>query len=419
MCTATLVAPRWVLTAAHCIDYYYSGLVSFPSYFYFGDVNNPDTGRVVSDSSYTTQLLINFGPQGQVYPTNCPLAYDCINNFNEALDYSGTSDIALALLSKPVPRNAVYSPAAIASVPPPDGYTMSSYGFGATESGSNDSPPYKYMTNWTFHTPSTPRNQPTGNYLPWLNNMGVVQNEWPTGALDPYYNLVTKTSGLGGALASGDSGGPAFDEAGNIWGVSSAVSSLDYFGSVAYFHDWICSQSLAQEPHTWKTTGEPLIVPVFGCTDALASGQVIPHVCIDAVLTNSGLQKCCDPKGTWDTDCVAEATKYPTGGWNQGFVAGTQQRYPMDFNVVAFQGASDIQDISGPLAAGGSINLSGFSLNTMFTAGYPVGLIGGGDVSLSSGFVGGGIDVVAGKNVSVPATVTEKRRAGPLEQFAD
>jgi len=162
-----------------------------------------------------------------------------------------------------------------------------------------------------------------------------------------------------------------------------------------------------QEPHTWKTTGEPLIVPVFGCTDALASGQVIPHVCIDAVLTESGLQKCCDPNGTWDADCVAEAMKYPTGGWNQGFVPGTLQRYPIDFNVVAFQGASDIQHISGPLAAGGPIHLDSFSLNSMFTAGYPVALIGGGEVLLSSGFVGGGIEVVTGQNVSIPPTVTQ------------
>jgi choice-of-anchor A domain-containing protein len=181
----------------------------------------------------------------------------------------------------------------------------------------------------------------------------------------------------------------------------------DAFGAVAYLHDWICSQSLAQEPHTWKTTGGPLIVPVFGCTDALASGQVIPHVCIDAVLANSGLKKCCDPKGAWDADCVAEAMKYPTGGWNQGFVPGTQQRYPMDFNVVAFQGASISSDISGPLAAGGPIHFDSFSLNAMFTAGYPVGLIGAGEVLLSSGTVGGGIDVVAGQNVSVPPTVTE------------
>jgi len=40
-------------------------------------------------------------------------------------------------------------------------------------------------------------------------------------------------------------------------------------------------------------------------------------------------------------------------------------------------------------------------------AGLPVGLIGGGEVILSSGFVGGAIDVVAGQNVSIPPTVTE------------
>jgi hypothetical protein len=57
--------------ASHCVNYSASH-VSLPADFFPGDINNNDTGRL-STNTYDVQTLINFGPNGRSYPSNCPL----------------------------------------------------------------------------------------------------------------------------------------------------------------------------------------------------------------------------------------------------------------------------------------------------------------------------------------------------------
>lgn len=88
--------------------------------------------------------------------------------------------------------------------------------------------------------------------------------------------------------------------------------------------------------------------------------------------------------------------------WNQAYMGTTGQSYPYSFNVFAFGNISGIQDAQGPIAAGGSVNLSSFSVNGMGQ--QAVGLVSDGSLTLSNGKVGGAIFYGSAKNVD--GTVT-------------
>jgi choice-of-anchor A domain-containing protein len=67
----------------------------------------------------------------------------------------------------------------------------------------------------------------------------------------------------------------------------------------------------------------------------------------------------------------------------QGVIAGTQQRYPLDFSIFTFNGTSTLNDINGPVAVGGPVTLSSFALNRY--GGQKVGLVAGSDLTMLYG----------------------------------
>jgi len=88
--------------------------------------------------------------------------------------------------------------------------------------------------------------------------------------------------------------------------------------------------------------------------------------------------------------------KFPSGfgspedAWNQGTVFPPQsnsQHYPQDFSIFALKSVTGIQDVRGPVAAGGDVTASSFRINS--DSKMTVGLAVGGNLKLNYGTVVG------------------------------
>jgi choice-of-anchor A domain-containing protein len=75
--------------------------------------------------------------------------------------------------------------------------------------------------------------------------------------------------------------------------------------------------------------------------------------------------------------------------WAQGPIAGTQQKYPRDFNLFTLGDATNFPDVAGAAAVGGQFTASSFSLN--FSGYAAVGLVDSGLAQLANGKVSGSI----------------------------
>jgi V8-like Glu-specific endopeptidase len=184
-CTATLIAPHYVLTAGHCTGY--ETTVSSSDRFMITDTRG-------TSHSYTIDRIHIFG------------AYSAAGAFNEiAFEYTpdnvGTNDVALLHLSSDVPAD-VATPATIAKVPPSNGDRVTIFGFGCKDRNTRTGGGSKQYISFNYGTTST-------------------------------------------ALCPGDSGGPVvygnFDGGGQIWGTNTGYlgSGADVFGNVSYFNDQI------------------------------------------------------------------------------------------------------------------------------------------------------------------------------------
>ena len=341
-CTATLVAPRWVLTANHCV--------------FFSNANTQQYIFYAGAAPVKVQQILNFGTA----------------DMHTTADGSGTEDVALVLLQNPV---LTIAPATIATTLPPIGQMVRYFGIGMSDKACSFGDSKTRYADFIYH--------------------GSSQGMTDTGG-----HLCAGDSG--GPVMSGTS--PPADS--QVWAVNSkdgGGTSLETFGAVVFLSKPICLAMYAQEPHTWSTVGTSLIVPIQGCQSlqspadaAIHTHEVISKVC-------ASLPSCCDPTKSWDASCVVaggqafNSISYPNGcfpagtgnAWTFAKVGTTGQRYPADFNVFALQGdVRGIPDSYDPVAAGGNVFLNAFSINTLNN---PVGLVAGGSVTLTSGRVFGSI----------------------------
>ncbi len=152
--------------------------------------------------------------------------------------------------------------------------------------------------------------------------------------------------------------------------------------------------AMASGPHSWCITGDPMVKN--GSTDA-TTNSVVGYVC-----ARSGFESCCTSR--WGLSCVQTGAAYAkqnnlSGGdycgryaWAEGPIAGTEQYYPRDFNLVAVaaNGSGNVgglRDVEGPVATSGYLVSSYFHLNNVNREG--IAAVAQGKVSLASGTVKG------------------------------
>lgn len=104
-CTATLVAPRVLVSAAHCLGY-----------------------RTAGTSGNYGSFTIRSGPDA------APLRFQ-VERYRSYSRSLGSTDVALLLLSTPVPES-VARPAGLARSRPPAGERITVYGYGCTVRGT-------------------------------------------------------------------------------------------------------------------------------------------------------------------------------------------------------------------------------------------------------------------------------------------
>lgn len=297
LCTATLVAPRLVLTAAHCIRFSTS-LLGQPAY-------HAGSGNGYDSTPFSVQQIFNMGPTGF---TGGDLNRWTQAHVHTTTDFSGNDDIALLLLSQLVPASLA-SPLPIAETPLPfsQSFTvpnMATWGYGCSTATGSDFG-IKRRFDWFFHLNS---------------GAGTTSGDM----IDPNGNLVHSTAirfdnlPTGGRTCAGDSGGPTFIESrvapqfvpGSLWGVTSSGTpgSSDTFGAVSFLRKPICNVVYSNESHSVCATGGPLVEPPVGCASSQGSidsqrntDQTIHQVCGQPV--NDAY--CCTT--AWDNVCVNEA----------------------------------------------------------------------------------------------------------------
>jgi len=104
--------------------------------------------------------------------------------------------------------------------------------------------------------------------------------------------------------------------------------------------------------------------------------------------------------------------------WKAGTIGTTMQPYPAAFNLFVFGNVSGLQDTQGPIAAGGTVNLSNFNLNWSQT--QPVGLVSAGALTLTNGRVSGlgyyGTTETIGNGVTCDASCSSSiAHASPID----